>query len=167
MFADAYTMLQNFSTVVPELMRLTTATAYVMGMVFVIKAVLLIKGLNGNSNPPITMYSVLSKAFAGAALLYLPSAVKTSTATFFTNNVPYAYVTDQIDPYQDFINTIVSLIVLVGLVSFIRGLVILGRQAHQNEHPMGKALAHLVGGIFCINIRMTVTAVFTTLGYGA
>ncbi|EKD54052.1 MAG: hypothetical protein ACD_60C00127G0005 [uncultured bacterium] len=168
---DVATMLINFSETVPELMRLVTALAYVMGFFFVIKGVMELKQY-GESRSMMSQEHGLSKPLTyimvGALLIYLPGSVQTGLSTFWHNPTPYAYVSDATDSWTEFTNAIFMIIQLIGTIAFIRGLIVLthiggGRSEHGS---FAKAMAYIISGVFCINLYQFLQAIMTTLGLG-
>lgn len=165
------TMLNNLSTAVPSLMQLLTATAYVMGMFFIISGIAGLKEF-GESRTARSDHRALSgplvKILVGTALLYLPSSVQVGMSTFWNNPSPFAYVTDATnDSWSELINSVFLILQLIGTLAFIRGLVILSHlgQSH-SQGGFGRAMAHIVGGILLINMYQFLQAVFNTLAIG-
>lgn len=164
---SAQTMLVNLAKQIPNLMSLVTALAYLMGMVFIFQGILKLKhagemrtmmsqehGLAG----PLILIAV------GAMLLYFPTTVQIGMSTFWTNPNPYGYVAQK-DQWHQFINVCFLIVQFIGTISFIRGLVILSHLGGHGGQPgqFGKAMTHIIGGIFAINIYQFVQVVFGTL----
>lgn len=165
---SAETMLKNIAKQLPFLMRMVTAIAYVLGLVFIIKGVMKLKEF-GESR---TMMSAehglkgpLVYLIVGALLLYLPSAVQVGLSTFWSEPNPYGYLQEQ-DQWAEFINIVYVVVQFIGVIAFIRGLVILSHLGAQGGQPgtLGKGLTHIIGGIFCINIYQFVQVILNTLG---
>ena len=167
------TMVQNFKAALPNLMQLVTALAYVIGMFFVIRGVMLLKdhgesrthhggGERGHLQRGLIMIAV------GAALLYLPTSVQVGMSTFWSNPTPLAYVAQQDDSWSQLIQACFLIIQLIGTIAFIRGLIMLTHLSHHGggQGVFGKAMAHIVGGILCIDLYDFVNAVINTLGLG-
>lgn len=169
--ASAQTFIMNLSNSVPNLMRLVTATAYVMGFWFVFKGILELKHV-GESRSMMSkeheLKTPLIYIFVGAALIYLPTSVHVGLSTFFGSPSPLSYVTDTSDPWSELIQDCFLIIQLIGTIAFIRGLVLLGSLAHHAQQgTFGKALAYLIGGIACINMYQFVQLVIDTLTLGS
>jgi len=170
--ADLSTMLINLSQEVPNLMRLVTAIAYVMGFFFTYKGILSLKEYGEARSMMSTQHDLktpLLYLFVGAALLYLPSTVQTGLSTFWTNPNPYGYVSSATDPWTELTNACFLLIQLIGVIAFIRGLVIfthLGGQGGHQPGTLGRAMAHVIGGILCINLYDFLQAILGSLGIG-
>lgn len=166
------TMVENFNDALPSIMRLVTAIAYVMGMFFIIKGVMMLKDV-GESRSALhgdrgLLKGGLIMLFVGAALLYLPSSVQTGMSTFWANPTPLAYVAQQNDPWSELIKACFMIIQLIGTIAFIRGLIMLSYLGQQGGHQgvFGKAMAHIIGGILLIDMYDFVMAVINTLGLG-
>ena len=167
---SALTILQNVSQQVPALMRLVTAITYVMGFYFIFWGILRLKQF-GEQRTMMTaehhLKGPLVLITVGSLLLYLPTSVEVGLSTFWTNPTPYAYVTQQSSPWGELFKDCFVIIQLFGTIAFIRGLLLLGRLAGQGQMMQGnfgKAMTHIIGGIFCINIYQFVQMIFSTLG---
>lgn len=164
---SAADMIKNFSTNVPNLMRFVTAVAYVMGMYFVIIGVMKLKHL-GESRTMMSQEHSFSEPgmylLAGALLLYLPTSIQVAMSTFWMDPTPYGYL-DQASQWDELYGICFSVIQLFGVIAFIRGVIILSRLGGgRHQDGLGKALTHMIGGIFCINIYQVVLVVLATLG---
>lgn len=165
------TMLENLNKyAVPNLMRLVTAFAYVLGMFFIYKGLLELKRF-GESRSMMShehhLKTPLLYLIVGAALLYLPTSVQTGLTTFWATPNPYAYVIDKNDPWTELIHTCFMIIQLIGTIAFVRGLIMLAQLGHQqHQGGFGKAMTHIIGGIFCIDLYDFVTVVMNTLALG-
>lgn len=164
------TMVKNFSESIPSLMQFVTALAYVMGMYFIVEGILKLKkyGETRTSGSEASLKSPLIFLGVGGALLYLPTSVQVGFTTFWLDPTPYAYVTDTTDAWTQLIQSIFMIVQLIGTIAFIRGLIILSHIGGQSSQPgsFGKAMAHIVGGILCINIYQFIQAVTNTLALG-
>lgn len=163
-------MLTNFASSVPNLMQLVTAGAFVIGMFLVVAAVMGMKHFGELRTMMTQEHSIsgpLVEFFVGISLLYLPSTIRSGLSTFWISTNPYAYVSSATDQYTTFINACYSIMQLVGVIAFIRGLLMLkaagGGKAQQGM--LGKAAAHLVGGIMCMNIYNTLQVLQATVGW--
>ncbi|HSW71433.1 MAG TPA: hypothetical protein VLH77_05585 [Gammaproteobacteria bacterium] len=166
---DLSVMLTNFATAVPNLMRLVTAVSYVMGMFFVVAAIMGMKHFGEMRTMMSQEHGVTGPVvefLVGAALLYLPSTIRTSLSTFWVSTNPYAYLTVAPDQYTTFTNACYSIVQLVGVIAFIRGLLILKKVGGgKSQETFGKAMAHLGGGILCINLYGAIQMLQATVGW--
>jgi hypothetical protein len=160
-------MIENIAKTVPQLMYFTTALAYVFGFWFVFHGLMLLKKygmqrtqMSGDANlaPP------LLSIFVGAALIYLPSTIQAGMSSFWTEPNPYGYDTSSAE-WDTFIGACFMIIQLVGVIAFMRGLMMLTKLGQGGQQAsFGRAAAHIVGGIFCIDMYDFLNAVFETLG---
>lgn len=165
---SAADMIRNIVKQLPDVTRLVTAFAYVAGMVFVLRAVVALKHageMRTMMSQEHSMKRPMIFMFVGVMLLYLPSAVQTGLSTFWTEPNPYGYLEKQ-DEWAQFYNACFMIVQLVGVIAFIRGMMQLTQLAGHGGHQgaFGKAMAHIIGGIFCINIYQFVQVVMVTLG---
>lgn len=168
---NAATFITNLSKSIPSLMRLVTAAAYVMGMFFVINGLFHLKkyGEQRSQSGEAHLKGPLIYLFVGTALLYLPSSVQVGISTFWAEPAPYQYDTDQGGAWADLIKGAFMIVQLIGVISFIRGLVLLthmGGPGSQQQGTLGKAMAHIIAGIFCIDLYDFLKTVFNTLALG-
>jgi len=165
---SAADMLKHISEQVPSLTRLVTALAYVMGMYFIFLGVLRLKHageMRTMMSHEHSMKAPLIYLGIGAMLLYLPSSVQMGLSTFWAEPNPYGYI-DESDQWMEFFNACFMIVQLVGIIAFIRGLVMLSQLAGHGGGQGGfaKGMMHIIGGIFCINIYQFVQVVMVTLG---
>ena len=64
-----------------------------------------------------------------------------------------------------FIAACFMIVQLVGVIAFIRGLMMLTKLGQGGQQAsFGKVAAHIIGGVFCIDMYDFLQAVFATLG---
>ena len=166
---SASSMLQNISNQVPQLTQMVTAIAYVMGMYFVLTGVVKLKHfgeMRTQMSHEHNLAGPLITIAVGAMLIYLPTTVNVGLSTFWTDPNPYGYTSEE-GQWEEFINACYVIVQFVGVVSFIRGLVLLsrlGKQGGGHGGELGKGLSHVIGGILCINIYQTIQVILVTLG---
>jgi intracellular multiplication protein IcmC len=163
------TMISNFAASIPNLMRLTTAIAYVLGMYFVINGVLLLKKYGEQRTQMSSENSLkgpLIFIMVGAGLLYLPTSVQQGFTTFWTNPSPYAYETSDTGAFSDFINACFLIVQLIGTIYFIKGLSMMTHLSQSQQAGFSRALTHVIGGIFCIDLYDFLNMILQTLGLG-
>jgi intracellular multiplication protein IcmC len=167
---DAATMMVNFAKTVPNLMRMVTALAYVMGMYLVFQGILGLKQYGEQRTMMSSSHELkgpIIMIFVGAALIYLPSTVVASFNTFWTDGSPLAYIPKSKDQFSIVYQNGYLIVQLIGTIAFIRGLMTLTQLGgHHNSQPgtFGKAIAYIVSGIFCINLNGFLTVIGNTLG---
>ncbi len=167
--ANAATMLTRFSEAIPNLMQLVTALAYVMGFFFIVKGIINLKQF-GESRSMMSHEHSLGKPLTaitvGTLLLYIPTSVQVGLSTFWTDANPYGYVSSTSDSWTDVTTAAFMVVQLVGTIAFIKGLIMLTHVSGHGGQPgtFSKAMAHIIAGIFCINLYQFLQTVFDTLG---
>jgi intracellular multiplication protein IcmC len=165
---NAATILENFALTVPELMRLVTATGYVLGMFLIFRGITELKQFGESRTMMSREHSLkvpLVSIFVGTVLLYLPSSVQASLATFWTEPTPYAYITDSKDSWSSVYTSAYMVIGLIGTVAFIRGVLMLNQTSgHGQPGAFMKSMTHIIAGTFCINLYQFIQMLSLTLG---
>lgn len=165
---SAQDMITNIATQLPQLMRFVTAFAYVMGMYLIFGAILKLKQFGESRTMMSQSHELKGPLFmlvAGGLLLYLPTSVQVGLSTFWADPSPYGYL-ENTDEWSGFMNNVYMVVQLIGTIAFVRGLVILSRLGERGGHndSVGKAMTHIIGGVFCINIYEFIKVILFTLG---
>lgn len=171
---NAAEMLININQSIPELMRLTTALAYVGGTFMMVMNIAAMRNAPFLSSPgqgQQSMWALLKKIFVGAGLIYLPSVIHVGTSTFWADESPLSYITtSNVDIFSGVLLAARSIIYLIGTISVIKGLYELadGGQTKSEDGTVHsatkKGIIHMIGGILCINLPLTLQVIFSTLG---
>lgn len=170
----------SYATIISSLLsieKLITATAYLIGILFAIKALYSLKKLaeaksqmseHGSMKEP-AIYFLVSGMF-----LYFPTGFEVMMNTTFGYSQVLAYA-----PIVSGSSTLISLfgegspfgyslalcIQVVGVIAFIRGWLLIARSASQGQPPggTGQGLTHVFGGILAMNIVGTLQIINNTL----
>lgn len=101
----------------------------------------------------------------GAMLLILPSFIGTAMLAF------WGHVSDMQYPgggsgYAGLTNAVFAFVRIIGLGSFIRGIILLSRAGGQQSQPgaIGKALIHIFAGVLCLHVVATMNLLGGILG---
>ena len=164
---SAQDMITNLADQLPNVMRMVTAIAYVMGFYFVVFGIMKLKQYGEARMQMSAEHSLkgpLIFILIGTLLIYLPSSIQVGLSTFWTAPNPYAYLQDT-NEWADFMKNCFLIIQLFGVIAVIRGLVILSHLSGHAQHgTLGRGLTHIIGGIFCINLYQFVQVILITLG---
>lgn len=173
-------ILTNIAANMAPVERLVSGSAYLIGIVFAIKALLSLKEMaertassaqsKGSIKEPLMYFLV------AAMLIYLPTAfqVMMSTTFGYSNVLAYApinsnnSVLDTLFGQDSAVGESLAIIIqTIGLVAFVRGWVLVAKTASQGQPPggTGKGLVHVFGGILAMNIVGTLQVINNTL-YG-
>ena len=168
---NLHSMLVNLQTQLPMLFNLITAGAYFIGIMMGAKALYDLKQYGEirtmmmsqtDARGPFTML------FVSGFLLYLPTALHISLKTLFDGGLDNILQYEGTSTAQgdQVIVALIQFVKLVGLISFVRGVLIIGRIGSKQQQGGGwpKALTHIVGGILAINIVGTMKIVADTFG---
>ena len=165
---DANLMMEHFVRSFPNLWRLTTAAAYLIGFIFMFRSVRGFKEYGEGSRSHGGMHGVkmpIVLFVVGCALIFTPSTVNVLMMSTFGYGSPLAYP-ETGGKWNQYRNVFL-LINLIGAISFIRGWVMIVGASHQGGHSsMGKAITHIVGGLLAINIQGTIDIMRRSFGVG-
>jgi hypothetical protein len=113
---------------------------------------------------------------AGGALVSYNELMRAATATLFSNPLTDVYATlqyqggmssDELNHVHTVISAILKFMIIVGLISFVRGIFIIRGVAEGNSQSSVMAgMTHLVGGALAVNLGPLLNAVQATLGIG-
>lgn len=164
----ASTMLEAFRANFPGLTLFLTALCYLLGLWAGVSASLLLRRRQRH-DAAASGRAILARGALCAAFLYLPTAIGSGQETLFAAPAILSYQAGSAvsDPGRLALDAAIGLVRLVGLAAFIWGWVLLDR-AHARGHyepALGnKAVAHLVGGLLCINVVATLQALAQSFG---
>lgn len=164
-------LMINIQGAIAPIEKMVTGAAYLIGVAFFIKALYHLK-IYGELR---TMMSSNTSAkepavyiFVGAMFIYLPTLYGImSRSTFGTDNIlAYSAISGTNSAYYgDALVTVLMLVRLVGVISFLRGWVILAKgSAHGQQPQWAKGVTHIIGGLMAINIVGTTKIFMNTLG---
>lgn len=155
------TAIQNVAALLPVMTLLTVTVAFIAGLVFFIKA---IRGLTGGGRDGVNVPSVVTQFIVGTLLITLGGSLMVFTGTLFgTTTVSkteeifsqapntIGLVTD--DGSRMVIRAIVGIVQFVGLIGFIRGLMMLTTVSNGGGQSasFGSAMTFLIAGTIGIN----------------
>lgn len=165
---DAQQVLNNIADQIPALTGLVYAIVYILGVMFIIGGLFKLKHV-GEQRSMMSGHHGVAGAFVylaiGALLLFLPSTLEVGTSTFWSTPCSYCYPTPADSAFTPVFKVVYAVVNFVGLIAFVRGLVLLSHTGQQSQHGgFAKAITHIIGGIFCMNIGAFVQMVFATLG---
>ena len=166
-------MIVTLAANMPNLMRLTTALSYVLGIVLMgnglygFKQYGDMRTMQSSSNDfrgPATMVVV------AALLLYFPSTVYMGVTTFWgePNILPYQPEEGTAGDTESIVLTaIFDIVQVVGAISFVRGLTLLsraGKGQQQGPGNFGKGVSHCIAGVLGINVYATWQMLLASFG---
>ncbi|OGT26517.1 MAG: hypothetical protein A3I77_06645 [Gammaproteobacteria bacterium RIFCSPLOWO2_02_FULL_42_14] len=108
----------------------------------------------------------LMTILASAMLLSLPTFLDTVLMSTMGYTSPMAYNTSG-SGYSQVVEPILIFVRVIGVGSFIRGIILLSRSGdHQRSQPgmLGKAFTFMIGGVLCIHVQGTLHLLESILG---
>ena len=170
-------VLVNLAQSLIPVENMLTGAAYIIGIYFAIKALLVLKAntesrsqAGGGFTEPLMYF------FVSVMLIYLPSSFSMVMDTTFgySNVLQYAPNDSQMPLISSVFgqnnpmgNALTIIIQVVGLISYIRGWIILAKAGGAGQQPgnVGKGFTHVIAGVFAMNIIGTLQVINNTL-YG-
>lgn len=162
--ADAGTMFGRFADFAPALERLTVSAAYVLGIASTLFGVMAIPRVEKGQS---TWKNVGYRLFVGAALCSLGAALGTMAGTVGVeaNVLGAGFEGGGAGSWCGAMAGVVSFVRLVGLIAFVRGLLILKAHGEGKDGArVEAALTHMVGGSLAMNIGWTATMLSNSFG---
>lgn len=168
MMPTAVSLLEAFQANFPGLTLLLTMLAYLIGLWAGGSAIVLLQRrqrFDGSA----TLGAIVLRTALCATLLYLPAAVSSGQETLFASPTILSYAAGSAvsEHGRIALDAAIRFVQLVGLWAFMYGWLLLNR-AHGRgyyDSTLGhKALAHIVGGILCINLIATLQGVARSFG---
>lgn len=151
--------------------------AYVAGMVLIMIGISrLIKSAQEGARGP-GGFGTIMTFLTGGALISYNEIMRAFTMSFFTNPTTLTFAelsytagmtTDELSHVHTIISAVLKFMIVVGLISFVRGLFIIrGVAEGNNQASVMAGVTHLAGGALAVNLGPLINAVQSTLGIAA
>ncbi len=186
--ADMQTILNNLSGIIVPLTGMVLIISYVAGIYMIIHALTMMKKFGNMSMQaqPGELSGPLMQLVVGAVLIYLPTSTDALTNSLFgssnsifggNGSVNYTNAgsgsallgylpTDTFaQQWASLANTLVLYVQFVGLLSFIKGWLILSKSAGHSaqQGSVAKGITHILGGIVAINFVSAANIIYNTI----
>jgi len=148
--------------------------AFVAGIIFIMIGISrLIKGAQEGAKAPGGLGTLMTFAIGGALISYndiIRAATTTFTGSTTTQTFAKMQYTTGMTPAETaaahaVITSIIKFMIVVGIISFVRGLFIVRSVAEGNQQAsMMAGVTHLIGGALAVNLGPVLNAVQETLG---
>lgn len=166
---DFQQMVINLAKTMPSLLGMFTAGAYVLGFTLMLKGIYKLKeygemrtSMSSHTNlwPPLITLGI------GTMLIFFVSTYHVGLTTLFGDDSisPIAYSNGS-GTSEELMNAVVSIMQVIGVIAFIRGLLLLNSASSPNaQHgSIGKGMTFVVGGLLAINVYGTWQMLINTL----
>ncbi len=160
-------MIENLSQSALPVQALITGFGYLLGIIFFMIGLRKLKTIadaRARSSSQMPMIVPIAYFLGGAALIYLPVAVKVASTTAFGagNILAYEKVSN-----INVIGAMVLIIQTAGVIWFVRGTSLLVNASNPGIQHGGKGLTFLIAGILALNFEGTVSMINTTMDFVA
>jgi len=165
-------LTRNLAAATPALQQLIFAAMYLTGILFAFLGIHKLKHY-GDMRTMMTSSAELKGPLlyllTAACFLFFPSTFSTLLQTFFNSStlLSYQVVPEFGSNFNMMLKSLGLIVQLVGVIAFFRGWLLIIRLANHGAQPgtFGKAVTHIVGGIFAINIFFTWEILEKTFGF--
>ncbi|MBA4696734.1 MAG: type IV secretion protein IcmC [Legionella sp.] len=160
---DLITMIGNVSRSFASLEKLFGTVAYLLGIIFVVHALLKFRQIAGStvsSHSGVKLFVPIAYLVGGAALVFLPSSMAIMANTTFGAGNILQYTA--YNPY-DIKNSMQTIIRIVGALWFIRGCLLLVHASEPGVQHGSKGLVFLCAGVLAMNFQNTVNMLGSVL----
>jgi len=151
MDSNIVSMLGNLSRSLASVQALLSAAGYILGILFVITAIMKFKNnAEAGNNGQEGMYGALVYLGVGTGLIFLPSMISVLTNTAFGRGNVLQYIT--YNPF-DVYASMGILIQTAGIMWFVRGCTLVVQGGNSGASMAGKGLAFIGAGILAMNFQ--------------
>lgn len=164
---DIAGMAIALSKSLPGMMKIATYAAATAGAFFLLRALFMLPQVEQGRE---TMSKVVWMMVAGVGLWSLMPMISTSMATMGmgagdpANILTAKYSQADGGGFDGTIAAVLAFVQFLGLIAFIRGMMILKAMGENKDGAMGRALTHILGGSAAMNITFTIKMLATTMG---
>lgn len=153
--ANLISMIGNVSQSLIPVQGLIKGLAYVLGILFIVSSFTKFKKIaesHGQGSSQQKSAGPFIYLVVGAALLFLPSMIRTLSNTAFGSGNVLQY--SQYNPY-DIYSSMEIVIQTAGLIWFVRGCSLVVHMGEPGHEETNKGFLFIMAGIFAINFRST------------
>lgn len=164
-------IFSNIGLQIDPIMNFLIVLCYVIGAGLSISAIMKLKKYGTRTafmSVEMSLVGPFLQFFIGVALFYMPNFIAAINVTIFTSSGvenTLSYTSSSVD-YDSYVEPVLGVIQIIGMISFIRGWVMLSKATNPGQQPgaISKGITHVVGGILAVNIRTFITVIYQTLG---
>lgn len=157
-------LIQNF-TIIAQILNIFSITA---GVFLTLAGIFEFKKMGDQRSMMSQQHGAMKPTvllLCGAMLLILPTFIGTIMISFWGNVSDLSY-SGNTSGYGSLAPAVLVFVRIIGLGSFIRGIIMLSRAGGQQaQHGMiGKALIHIFAGVLCLHVVETMNLLGSILG---
>ena len=167
---DLQSVMTNISIQIDPIKNFLIVLSYVIGVGMCVVAIMKLKKYGTKTafmHVEMTLLGPFLQFFIGIGLFYLPTFMSSLNTTIWQQadsaSVTLGYETDV--NMGAYINPILGVIQIIGLIAFLRGWVQISRATNAGNQPgvVSKALTYIIAGIMAINIKLVICTFNSTL----
>lgn len=165
------TMFANFASSGSALIKLTYYVSGIMGAFLCVSSVFKLVQVYGGTGGQLSVKTPIVTFFAGVALIAFTSTLNTIDSTLAMSgggagDVLMGGGSSASATLSAAMNGVLTLIQLIGYISFVRGWLLINQYGQGKNEAFGKAMIHLIGGALAINVVWTANILANTLAPG-
>ena len=170
---DMASIFQNIGEQIDPIKNFLIVLCYIIGVGLSVAAVMKLKKYGTRTafmHVEMSMVGPFLQFFIGVGLFYMPYFISSLNLTLFNTatvaNTVLSWSGSSGDDFESYVTPILGVIQIIGIISFIRGWVMLAKATNPGQQPgaISKGITHVVGGILAVNIYTFIEVVYQTLG---
>ena len=164
-------IFNNISENIEPIKQFLIAMCYISGLGLTFHAIMKLKKFGFKTammHVEVSVVTCFAEFFAGVGLIYTPSLIASLNWTFFSQGETMSvldYDSGRGASFDVYLRPILGIIQIIGIISFLKGWLMLGKIGQQGTQPgtISKAITHIVGGILAINVILMIKVVNATM----
>ena len=170
---DMASIFQNIGEQIDPIKNFLIILCYVIGVGMSVAAVMKLKKYGTRTafmHVEMSMVGPFLQFFVGVGLFYMPYFISSLNLTLFNTDAIassiLSWTATSGDDFDTYVIPILGVIQIIGIISFIRGWVMLAKATNPGQQPgaISKGITHVIGGILAVNIYTFIEVVYQTLG---
>ncbi|MEC8882697.1 MAG: hypothetical protein VX737_05415 [Pseudomonadota bacterium] len=170
---DMASIFQNIGEQIDPIKNFLIILCYVIGVGMSVAAVMKLKKYGTRTafmHVEMSMVGPFLQFFVGVGLFYMPYFISSLNLTIFNTDTIQTSILSWSgssgDDFDTYVTPILGVIQIIGIISFIRGWVMLAKATNPGQQPgaISKGITHVIGGILAVNIYTFIEVVYQTLG---
>ena len=170
---DMANIFQNIGEQIDPIKNFLIILCYVIGVGMSVAAVMKLKKYGTRTafmHVEMSMVGPFLQFFVGVGLFYMPYFISSLNLTLFNTDAIassiLSWTATSSDDFETYVIPILGVIQIIGIISFIRGWVMLAKATNPGQQPgaISKGITHVIGGILAVNIYTFIEVVYQTLG---
>ena len=164
-------IMRNIAIQIDPIKNFLFVLCYAIGVGLCVVAIMKLKKYGTRTafmHVEMTLLGPFLQFFIGVGMFYLPTFISSLNQTVWgtatATDIRLGYE-DSGDGTAEYINTVLGVIQIIGIISFLRGWVQLSRATNAGNQPgvVSKALTFIIGGLMAINIKTVICTFFQSL----